>query len=172
MRSFKLRILLKTLIFLTAGLGLISCQKEPEIKTDTTDQKDAYLTAFKKQGEVFFQDSLKNLIKKVDVEIADSDAARHLGLMFREGMQEGEGMLFIFPKEEVQSFYMKNTVLPLDIIFVNASKKIVKIHSNTEPFSEKSLPSVKPALYVVEVNAGFTTKFGIKEGSQIDWRRN
>jgi len=159
-------------ITITLLVYITSCQKEPEIKTDTTEQKDAHLTAFKKQGEVFFQDSLKNLVKKVDVEIADSDAARHLGLMFREGMNEDQGMLFIFPKEEPQSFYMKNTVLPLDIIFVNASKKIVKIHSDTEPFSEKSLPSVKPALYVVEVNAGFTKKFGIKEGSQIDWRRN
>lgn len=160
-------------LFFCLIVGVVSsCQKEPEIKTDTTEQKDAHLTAFKKQGEVFFQDSLKNLVKKVDVEIADSDAARHLGLMFREGMNEDQGMLFIFPKEEVQSFYMKNTVLPLDIIFVNAAKKIVKIHSNTEPFSEKSLPSLKPALYVVEVNAGFTIKYGIKEGSQIDWRRN
>jgi uncharacterized membrane protein (UPF0127 family) len=150
-----------------------SCQKQPEdIKIDTSDQKETKLTAFKKQGEVYFQDSLKTLIKKIDVEIADNDDARHLGLMYREGMKEDEGMLFIFPKEEEQSFYMKNTVLPLDIIFVNAKKQIVKIHKNTTPFSESSLPSDKPSLYVIEVNSGFTDKFKIKEGSMIDWRRN
>ncbi len=158
--------------FFTLSVIFSSCQKEPEIKTDTTNQKDALATQFKKQGEVYFQDSAKNLIKKVDVEIAETDNARHLGLMYREGMSEEQGMLFIFPVEEYQSFYMKNTVLPLDIIFVNSKKKIVKIHKNTEPFSEKSLPSNSPALYVVEVNAGFTDKFRIKEGDIVDWRRN
>lgn len=149
------------------------CQKEPEnIKTDTSNQKDANLTQFKKQGEVYFQDSLKNLIKKIDVEIAETDNSRHTGLMFREGMSEDQGMLFIFPAEEPQSFYMKNTVLPLDIMFINSKKQIVKIHKNTTPLSEKSLPSDKPAVYVVEVNAGFADKFKITEGSLIDWRRN
>ena len=162
-------IIFLSILFITAS----GCQKEPDnIKIDTSSQKDASKTQFKKQGEVYFQDSLKTLIKKIDVEIADNDNARHQGLMYREGMSEDQGMLFIFQSEEQQSFYMKNTVLPLDIIFVNAKKQIVKIHKNTEPFSEKTLPSVKPALYVVEVNAGFTDKFKIKEGGHIDWRRN
>ena len=164
----------KSTIIICVLLAVIaSCQKQPEdIKIDTSDQKDAKLTAFKKQGEVYFQDSLKNLVKKIDVEIADNDDARHLGLMYREGMKEDEGMLFIFPNEEEQSFYMRNTVLPLDILFVNAKKQVVKIHRNTTPFSEKSLPSEKPSLYVIEVNSGFTDKFRITEGMQIDWRRN
>ena len=90
-----------------------ACQKEPEnIKIDTTNEKDAGKTQFKKQGEVFFQDSSKSLIKKIDVEIAETDDSRHLGLMFREGMNEDQGMFFIFSTEEEQSFYMKNTVLP------------------------------------------------------------
>lgn len=164
---------IKVLIATALLAAISSCQKQPEdIKIDTSDQKDTKLTAFKKQGEVYFQDSLKTLVKKIDVEIADNDDARHLGLMYREGMKEDQGMLFIFPKEEEQSFYMKNTVLPLDIIFVNARKQIVKIHKQTTPFSEKSLPSDKPSLYVIEVNSGFTDKFRIKEGSLIDWRRN
>ena len=57
-------------------------------------------------------------------------------------------------------------------MFVNSKKQIVKIYKNTEPFSEKSLPSLKPAIYVVEVNAGFADKFKIRENSYIDWRRN
>lgn len=166
---------MKNLSIYTLFIFLISvtaCQKEPDIKIDTTNQKDANKTQFKKQGEVYFQDSARNLVKKIDVEIAETDNDRHLGLMFREGMGEEQGMLFIFPNEEPQSFYMKNTVLPLDIIFVNRKKEIVKIHKNTEPYSEKSLPSLKPSLYVVEVNAGFTDKFKIKEGGLIDWRKN
>lgn len=150
-----------------------SCQKEPEnIKFDTSNQKETVKIQFKKQGEVYFQDSLKNLVKKIDAEIADNDNERHLGLMYREGMNEDQGMLFLFPNEEPQSFYMKNTVMPLDIIFINSKKQIVKIHKNTTPYSEKSLPSLKPSQYVVEVIAGFTDKFKIKEGSYIDWRRD
>jgi uncharacterized membrane protein (UPF0127 family) len=91
--------------------------------------------------------------------------------MFRENMKEEEGMLFLFPAEEYQSFYMKNTIMPLDIIFVNAKKQIVKIHKNTTPYSEASLPSMKPSIYVVEVIAGFTDKYKIQEGDIIDWRK-
>jgi len=163
-----------SLIFISSLLLFtnLMCKKDTdEVKVDTTNQTDSNKTKFKKQGEVFFQDSLKNLVKKIDVEIADTDDARHLGLMFREGMTEGQGMLFIFPSEEVQGFYMKNTVMSLDIIFINSKKRIVKIHKNTEPLSEKTLPSIKQALYVVEVISGFTDKYKIKEGDFIDWRR-
>lgn len=157
---------------LILGTVLSSCQKQPDdIKIDTTNNKDAGKIQFKKQGEVYFQDSAKKLIKEIDVEIAESEETRHLGLMYRENMQETQGMLFLFPNEEYQSFYMKNTIIPLDIIFINSKKQIVKIHRKTEPHSEKSLPSLKPSRYVVEVNGGFTEKFNIKEGDYIEWRR-
>lgn len=139
---------------------------------DTTKKTDTPVIPFKKQGEVYFQDKNKTLKKSIDVEIAETDEARHKGLMYRDGMEETQGMLFIFPKEEPQGFYMKNTLLPLDIIFVNSKKEVVKIYKNTTPLSEQDLPSVKPAIYVVEVNGGFTDKFSIKEGDYIDWRRN
>ncbi len=139
---------------------------------DTTKKKETPSIPFTKHGEVYFQDKDKKLIKSVDVEIAESDETRHMGLMFRDKMEETQGMLFIFPDEEKQGFYMKNTLIPLDIIFVNAKKEIIKIYKNTTPLSEQDLPSIKPAIYVVEVNGGFTDKFKIKEGDFIDWRRN
>lgn len=160
------------LICFISSFYFSACQKDPgEIKVDTVNNKDASKIQFKKQGEVYFQDSLKNLKKKIDVEIAETEETRHLGLMFRENMPEDQGMLFLFPAEEFQSFYMKNTIMPLDIMFVNSKKQIVKIHRRTEPFSEKSLPSMKPSMYVVEVNAGFSDKYNIKEGDHIDWRK-
>lgn len=139
---------------------------------DTTKKKDTPSIAFTKHGEVYFQDKEKNLITAIDVEIAETDETRHRGLMFRDKMEEMQGMLFIFPVEEKQGFYMKNTLIPLDIIFINAKKEIIKIYKNTTPFSEKDLPSNKPAIFVVEVIGGFTDKFKIKEGDYIDWRRN
>lgn len=149
------------------------CQKNVDnVRIDTANQNDANKIKFSKQGEVVFQDKNKNLVKKIDVEIAETEETRHLGLMFREKMEDGQGMLFIFPSEEPEGFYMKNTIIPLDIIFINSKKEIVKIYRNTTPFSEQDLPSLKPAVYVVEVNGGFTEKNNIKEGDFIDWRRN
>jgi len=146
------------------------CKKTDEVKIDTT-KKVVKSPLFVKQGEVYFQDKGRNLIRQIDVEIADSDQKRHLGLMFRENMDTNQGMLFIFPKEEEQAFYMKNTIMPLDIIFITSQHQIVKIYKHTTPYSEKDLPSNKPILYVVEVNAGFSDRFGVKEGQYIDFRR-
>ncbi len=127
---------------------------------------------FVKEGELAFTKPGGEAISEIDIEIADNNDQRAMGLMFRTEMKEDQGMLFIFPYETEQSFWMKNTVLSLDIIFVNANFEIVKIHHNTTPFSELSYPSEKPAQYVVEVNAGYSNKLGLKEGDKIFFRRN
>lgn len=126
---------------------------------------------FQKEGELTFNSAENNFISKIDIEIADDEESRATGLMFRDKMDQSEGMLFVFPNEELQSFWMKNTILPLDIIFVNSKMEIVKIQKNAEPYSKESLPSVKPAQYVVEVNAGYCDKLRIKESDKIVWRR-
>lgn len=148
------------------------CGKEQKqnIVVDTTKKKPQEIQ-FVKQGEVYFQDKSKKLIKQIDVEIADTDDKRHRGLMFRTKMDSSQGMLFIFPEEDEQSFYMKNTIISLDIIFINSKKQIIKIYKYTKPFDLTDLPSNSPILYVVEVNAGFTEKHGIKEGDYVDFRR-
>ena len=124
---------------------------------------------FKKEGELTFVDSLENPIVKIDIEIADNDYERQLGLMNRQSIEEMQGMLFIFPQERYQSFWMLNTLFSLDIIFVNSSKEIVTIHKYTTPLSEQSYPSTAPAIYVVEVNAGFCDRHNIKLGDKIFW---
>ncbi len=122
---------------------------------------------FTKEGELEFTKADGKMISIIDIEIADNDQQRMTGLMYRTSMRENQGMLFIFPYETEQSFWMKNTVLALDMIFVNANNEIVKIHHNTTPFSEESYASGKPAQYVIEVNAGYSNKMGIKEGDKI-----
>lgn len=124
---------------------------------------------FKKEGELSFIDSAGAVLKKIDIEIADNDYERQLGLMFREEMLESQGMLFIFPYQTIQSFWMRNTKLSLDILFINKEKKIVTIHKGTNILSDQSYPSSDPSIYVLEVIAGFTDKFNIKEGDKIDW---
>jgi len=127
---------------------------------------------FRRDGELTFQTADGKFISQIEIEIADDMVERAVGLMYREKMGANQGMLFIFPQEEYQSFWMKNTVLPLDIVFVNKKNEIVTIHNDATPFSEDSLPSTAPAIYVVEVNAGYMQQHGIKEGDKISWRLN
>ncbi len=160
-------------IFSLLFFANVVCRKETETPPiDTGIKKETPSIKFVKQGQVFFQDKDKKLINTIDAEIAETDETRHRGLMYRDKMEENQGMLFIFDNEEPQAFYMKNTLIPLDIIFINAKKEIVKIYPNTTPLSETDLPSVKPCLYVVEVNGGYCAKYGIKEGDFIDWKRD
>lgn len=136
-------------------------------KTEQSTEETEY--KFMKEGSLTFTDSLNNPITKIDLEIADTDFDRQLGLMFRKSMETNQGMLFIFPVQETLSFWMRNTYLPLDMIFVNADKKIVTIHKNTKTLSDQSYASTEPAQYVVEVVAGFTDKFSVKVGDKINW---
>lgn len=137
--------------------------------TDLKKQdKEKEVFAFRFEGTLTFLTKEKNI--DIDIEKADTDYDRQLGLMFRNSLGENEGMLFIFDYESIQSFWMKNTRIPLDIIYINSKKEIVSIYKNTSPYSESSLPSSKPAQYVVEVNAGWTTKNNIQIGDKVEWQ--
>lgn len=127
--------------------------------------------SFTKEGELILFDSTGNEKIKIEIEIADNDYERQLGLMNRKEMKENQGMLFIFPYETLQSFWMRNTLIPLDIVFINSKKEIVTIHKNTHTLSDQSYPSSAPAEYVLEVIAGFTDKFNIQLGDKINWMR-
>ena len=142
-------------------------QNNESINTNEKTEQDY----FTKEGELTFNSKDSKYISMIDIEIAEDDRERSQGLMFRKGMRENQGMLFIFAREEFQSFWMRNTEISLDIIFVNSKEDIVTIHKNTETFSDNSYPSTKPAIYVVEVVAGYTSKYGIEVGDKIVWRR-
>nr|WP_155133976.1 DUF192 domain-containing protein [Roseibium sp. RKSG952] len=101
------------------------------------------------------------------VEVAETDHERSRGLMFRTEMADNAGMLFVFSKEGQRYFWMKNTPLPLDIIFINRAGEIVHIAKETVPFSETVIPSEKPAKYVLELNGGTTDELGISVGDHV-----
>ncbi len=169
------RLLIKLLVLsvtLLLSIGISACNDSSSHSAKTKDAKSANdsVIKFEKDGELTFTTKSGEYITQIDIEIADTNPKRMQGLMFRESMKENRGMLFIFPTEEYQSFWMKNTIIPLDMIFVNAKRDIVNIHKNTTPYSEQSYPSTSPAKYVIEVNAGFTDKYNIKPGDKIVWR--
>ncbi|MBI4155062.1 DUF192 domain-containing protein [Candidatus Woesearchaeota archaeon] len=107
--------------------------------------------------------------KKINVEIADTLEKRANGLMFRESLDENSGMLFVYDNPEIRNFWMKNTLIPLDILFIDENKTIKKIIL-AEPCKKepcKIYSSDLPVKYVLEVNGNYTTKMDIKEGGIV-----
>lgn len=126
---------------------------------------------FDKEGTLtFFQD--RDSLVTINIEIADSDSARERGLMQRQSLPEKSGMLFIFPEETERSFWMANTPLSLDILFVSADSQIVSIAKYTTPYSSENVRSEGPAQFVIEVPAGFTDSHGIVESDHVRWTRD
>ena len=142
-----------------------------ESQSNSIRPNESSVYDFKKEGEVVFFDSNGTLRVEIDVEIADDPGEIALGLMYREKLDPLQGMLFIFPEEAPRSFWMRNTILPLDMIFTDDEGKIVTIHEHTVPFSQESYVSTIPARYVVEVNAGFCNSHDIRTGDKIEWKR-
>lgn len=156
------KIIIIVIVLIVAGFFIYN----NFIKTNEPEME--YYT-FTKEGELTFTDSTGTLRAKINLEIADNDYERQLGLMNRKEMKENEGMLFIFPVQDYLSFWMRNTLISLDMIFVNDQKKIVTIHKNTRILSDQSYASSQPATYVVEVLAGFVDRYNIQVGDKIDW---
>jgi len=102
----------------------------------------------------------------VAVEVVSTPAQQAVGLMYRKDLGAMAGMLFVFDRMEEHSFWMKNTILPLDMIFLGDDRKIVGIVKDAVPFTTTSRTVGKPSRYVLEVNAGFSEKHGVKPGDQ------
>lgn len=127
---------------------------------------------FRKEGTLAFLDSLgKDTLRVIDIEFADSPEEIMYGMMYRKSMDPNTGMLFLMDRERRQSFYMKNTYVSLDIIYINNAHEIVSIQERTEPLNERGLPSEEPASLVLEVKGGFCEQHGIGKGSRINYRR-
>ncbi|MCU4654200.1 DUF192 domain-containing protein [Roseibacterium sp. SDUM158016] len=101
------------------------------------------------------------------VEIADTPETRARGLMFVEDMARNAGMLFVFPDERVRTFWMRNTLISLDIIYFDATGTWVSAAENAVPLDETTLPSDGPAQYVLEINGGLVERFGMGPGTEI-----
>jgi uncharacterized membrane protein (UPF0127 family) len=101
------------------------------------------------------------------LEIADEDKEREIGLMNRRAMPASHGMIFVFPEEERRSFYMKNTLIPLDIVYADADGDIVSIHQ-MQPLDLTGISSRAPAKYAIELNLGTAARLGLKPGDHLD----
>jgi uncharacterized membrane protein (UPF0127 family) len=105
----------------------------------------------------------------VQAEVADSDAERELGLMNRHSLASDRGMLFVFETEEPRAFWMKNTYIPLDMLFVSSAKEIIYIAQNTTPLSQDLISPAGGAQYVLEVKGGYCQNHGITVGDTLSF---
>ncbi|MDD4014600.1 MAG: DUF192 domain-containing protein [Petrimonas sp.] len=164
MKSKKLLIIGFIAVVAVAATLFFLTQKEDTKITDG----GAFEISFNKQGTLAFLSAQNNdTLSVIDIEVADNNQRRARGLMYRKSLPADAGMLFVFDEEEIQGFWMKNTYIPLDMLFVNADNEIITIHTNTAPLKEWNYASTRPALYVVEVNAGYCAQKQITEGDKI-----
>lgn len=109
--------------------------------------------------------------EKFTVEIADTSEKQQLGLMFRDGMPRDHGMLFIFPTEGMRSFWMKNTRIPLDILYFDKDLRLVSVVNGARPCRKAQCPgypSSGPAMYVLEINAGLAAELELQAGDPME----
>lgn len=142
---------------------------------DSSSSESQSLTkeiSFTKQGELTLMKSgTDSIIATLDIEIADNEYKTQIGLMYRNSMEKDQAMLFVFPDEQRRAFYMKNTEIPLDIIYFNSKKELLSIKENARPHDETLLPSDSPAQYVLEVNAGLSKLWNLEQGDTFEFTR-
>ncbi len=148
------------LVFLIIG-GLSAAEDKAFADSQKAAQGDGELQFLRQDGSTAVS---------ITIEIADTPEARIRGLMERWSLQELHGMLFIFDYPEVQRFWMHNTPLSLDMLFVDENRRILNIAESTTPMSKQTYSSRGPAKYVVEVRAGFSKRHGIEEGMKVQWK--
>lgn len=153
----------KTLLLLFITSILVSCGQESK-KSDQPENKGRVLEY---PDELSFLNSEGEVITTLRYATADDPEERNQGLMDVRFMPQDAGMVFFFDLEEPQSFWMANTPLPLDIMYVNSDSVIVSIYQNTVPFSQTTLPSGSPAKYVIETNGGFSITHDIRQGMKV-----
>jgi uncharacterized membrane protein (UPF0127 family) len=158
------QLLVATLAFaLITALG--ACQEKPRRNNSPVTR------SFQTEGTLDFLRSDSSVITTIDIEISDTPESRRQGLMYRRSLEMDQGMLFIFPEVSSSGFWMKNTYIPLDIIFVGPDSQVVSIARRTRIMSERTIEPKAPKQFVVEVPAGFSRTFGIDTSTGIRWTR-
>ena len=152
-------------LLLCTALLMAGCGNKPQ------SQQKPISSMFQKEGTLTFLDNEGNAVTTIDLEIADTPQDRETGMMGRPSLGEKNGMLFVFEQEQYLSFWMMNTLISLDMIFIDANSEIITIHRNTTPFSKESYSAEKLGLYVLEVNSGFCDRYGIVVGQKVEWKR-
>ncbi|MDA9878710.1 DUF192 domain-containing protein [Flavobacteriaceae bacterium] len=153
-------------LFTLLALSIIQCNDN--LKSKTIIEKKI---VFQKEGELVLINTQDEIIANFDIEIAETPYEQQTGLMYRNSLSQKNGMLFIFESSEIRSFYMKNTQIPLDLIFINDQFEIVSIYPNAKPYGQSAITSKIAAQYILEINAGQSEQLKLKKGMKIKFNR-
>ncbi len=152
------------------GLSISACQQEAK-QEKQQNTKISTEIPFKVEGNLYFISTKGDTLHSIEIEVAANEARRAQGLMNRSSLPKNGGMLFIFEEQEDElSFWMRNTLISLDLIFLNEQKEVVHIAKYTQIQSDAPIASTAPSQYVVEVNAGFADTHKIEIGSRAIWQ--
>jgi uncharacterized membrane protein (UPF0127 family) len=135
-------------------------------RTNTTIEDPTF-----QEGTLTFYRANGDTLKTIDIEIADSGPERQRGLMRQQSLGYDRGMLFIFDEVDEKGMWMKNTPLPLDIVFVAPDSQVINIARRTTPFSEENIEPAAPKKFVIEVRAGFANRFELTDSTRVRWTR-
>ena len=153
-------------LLLIAGLGiLLAATPAPSAPPDPTAERWDGPPA--DRGQLVVRDAFGGT-HRLAVEIADTSTLRTRGLMCRSEVPDGTGMLFIFPNEVVQSFWMRNTLIPLDMLFIDKQGRVVGVVQWAEPKTLTSRTVGKPSMYVLEVPGGWASRNSVQAGARVD----
>ena len=158
-----MRVLLVALLLVSGPAGADRPVPQSTYVDPTTERYDGPLPD---RGALVVKDAFGGT-HRLAVEIADNTPLRTRGLMWRSELPDGTGMLFIFPTEVVQSFWMRNTLIPLDLLFIDKQLRVVGVVQSAEPRTLTSRTVGKPSLYVLEVPGGWTARNGVRAGSTV-----
>lgn len=142
----------------SAEQASIAAEAKAEAKDDASDRKAMEQLSIRTQD---------GALQHFYIEVAMDMRSQIRGLMYRKSMPADQGMLFVFPDVAERSFWMKNTYIPLDMLFIDASGKIINIHENAVPEDLTPIYSSGPAKYVLEINGGESKKLGIRAGDRL-----
>ena len=145
------------------GMTLAGCKD----KVAPTQEIATTPLTFTQEAEAYLVKPEGDTIQHLKLEIADDEYQRETGLMYRESMETDQGMLFVFENEELRGFHMKNTYIPLDLLFIDAANKVVSISKNAQPRSLETIPSEVPAQYVLEINGGLADQWNLAVGDSL-----
>ena len=124
-----------------------------------------------KKEKLFIENKLSKKKELFLVELAKNDYERQKGLQCKKYLKKNEGMLFMWSDEDYRNFWMKNTAIPLDLIYINSNFKIVDIYFDAVPLSKKIIKSKKKAQYILELNAGRLNYLGFQLGDTISFKK-
>lgn len=152
-------------LFLVLVVSGMKCAPKSESEPDKTGYR------FRKDGELKILSPSGEEKAGFDIEIVIGEEELKRGLKFRESMEESQGMLFIFDGNQSHGFWMQDTYIPLDMLFIDSDGNIFQIVENTVPFSEDNISAEGLNKYTLEINAGLTKKYNIRKGDRIAWKR-